>query len=56
MKQSKVINKVCRDVSKVQELVNSISREFNLPTRIQSESAVPTQDNRRGSGGSGSNA
>ena len=36
-KQTKVINKICRDVSKVQELVNSISREFQLSGRILSQ-------------------
>ena len=33
-RQSKVINKICRDVSKVQELVNSISSEFQMPNKI----------------------
>ena len=27
-KQSRVINKICRDVGKVQDLVNNISKEF----------------------------
>ena len=36
-KQTKVINKICRDVSKVQELVNSISKEFQLSGRILSQ-------------------
>lgn len=41
-RQARVINKICRDINKVQELVNSISKEFQLNLRIQPESAVPT--------------
>ena len=41
-----MINKICRDVIKVQDLVNSISTEFQLPHRIQAESG-PTQDGQR---------
>ena len=44
-KQGRVINKICRDVSKVQDLVNNISKEFQLPNRIQPESSsIPTPD------------
>ena len=43
-KQAKVITKICRDVKKVQELVNTLSKEFQLPNRIVLENSAPTQD------------
>ena len=32
-KQTKVINKICRDVGKVQELVHTLSKEFQIPNK-----------------------
>ena len=32
-KQTKVINKICRDVGKVQELVQTLSKEFQIPNK-----------------------
>ena len=34
-KQTKVINKICRDVSKVQDLVSTLSKEFHIPNKAQ---------------------
>lgn len=48
-----MINKICRDIGKVADLVNSISKEFQLSVRIQPDSAVPTQDGGRRQGSSG---
>ena len=32
-KQTKVINKICRDVGKVQDLVQTLSKEFHIPNK-----------------------
>ena len=38
-KQTKVINKICRDVSKVQDLVLALTKEFQLPNKLNPETA-----------------
>ena len=43
-KQTKVINKICRDVSKVQDLVQTLSKEFNIPNKA---AATGIDDGRR---------
>ena len=40
-KQTKVINKICRDVGKVQELVHTLSKEFQIPNKTN---ALTTDD------------
>ena len=40
-KQTKVINKICRDVGKVQELVQTLSKEFQIANKTN---ALTTED------------
>ena len=44
-KQTKVINKICRDVGKVAELVQALSKEFQLPNKITSIIAFEAGNN-----------
>ena len=40
-----MINKICRDVGKVQDLVQALSKEFHVPTKTQAVS-VSSEDAR----------